>query len=89
MCAAIWGVAVHMLGHADRVLVQQVRSGPGGQLGGRAGAAEGHHGLPGEVGDGIGVGGKGSGTVPARTTRSGAMRSVAWPMVAIGVSGPR
>jgi hypothetical protein len=50
-----------MLGHAHRVLVQQVRSGPGGQFRGRAGAAEGHHGLPGEVGDGVGVGGKGLG----------------------------
>ena len=50
-----------MLGRADRVLVQQVRSGAGGQCRGRAGAAESHHGLTGEVGDGVGVGGKGLG----------------------------
>jgi hypothetical protein len=54
-------VAVHVLGRADRVLAQQARSGPGGQLGGRAGAAESHHGVTGEVGDGVVVGGKGLG----------------------------
>jgi hypothetical protein len=47
---------VHALGRARRVLVQQARSGPGRQLGRRAGAAEGQRGLTGEVGDSIGVG---------------------------------
>jgi len=55
--SAWWGT-VHALGRAHRVLVEQVRSGPGGQLGRRTGAAEDDRGLTGEVGDGIGVGGK-------------------------------
>jgi hypothetical protein len=49
------------LGGTYRVLVEQARCGPGGQLFGSAGAATGHGRVAGKVGDGIGVGGKGLG----------------------------